>query len=85
MSHLSFDLEQLVMAGKNANRPAEADSARVLEALRARLGDAAVLGAGAGLAAAGSSSGFVFGKLAGIGIAGRSLVFCGTQPAGRLE
>ena len=74
MSHLSFDLEQLVMAGKNANRPAEADSARVLEALRARLGDAAVLGAGAGLAAAGSSSGFVFGKLAGIGIAGLAVV-----------
>ena len=74
MSHLSPELKQLVLAGKSAISPTEADSARVLEALRARLGDAAVLGTEAGQAAAGSSTGFVFGKVAGIGIAGLAVI-----------
>ncbi len=70
MSDLSPELMELVLAGKSAARPSEADSARVMAALRARLGDAAVLGAETGRAAAGSSSGFAFGKVAAIGIAG---------------
>ncbi len=74
MSDLSPELQKLVLAGKNASRPSDADSARVFGALRARLGDAAVLGAEAGQAAAGSSSGFLFGKVAGIGIAALAVV-----------
>jgi hypothetical protein len=73
MSDLSPEMKQLVMAGKSASRPSAADSARILEALRARLGDAAVLPE-TGQAAAGSSSGFLFGKAAAIGIAGLAVV-----------
>jgi hypothetical protein len=74
MSDLSPELKQLVLAGKNASRPTDADSARVLGALRARLGDAALLGAETGQAAAGSSTGFLFSKVAGIGIAGLAVI-----------
>lgn len=70
MSDLSPELKQLVLAGKAAARPSDADSARVLAALRTRLGDAAVLGAETGQAVAGSSMDFLFGKVAGIGLAG---------------
>jgi len=44
MSDLSVGGKALVQAGKQADRPTSADRARVLEALRGRLGDAAVLG-----------------------------------------
>jgi len=47
MSDLTEGGKALVRAGRNADRPSEADRERVLAALRARLGDAAVLGAGA--------------------------------------
>ena len=74
MSDLSPELKQLVLAGRSASRPSDADSARILAALRERLGDAVAAGAEAGQAAAGSSSGFLFGKMAGIGVAGLVVV-----------
>jgi hypothetical protein len=74
MSDLSPELKALVMAGKSAARPSDADSARILVALRERLGDVAVLGAEAGGVAAGSSSGFLFGKVGAIGIAGLAVI-----------
>jgi len=74
MSDLSPELKELVLAGKRAASPSNADSARILAALRGRLGDAAVLGSEAGQATAGSSSGFVFGKAAAVGIAGLAVV-----------
>ena len=46
MSDLSSDGKALVEAGRRADRPSEADRERVLAALRARLGDAAVLATG---------------------------------------
>jgi hypothetical protein len=46
MSDLSSDGKALVEAGRQADRPSDADRERVLAALRARLGDAAVLAAG---------------------------------------
>ncbi|HKO48765.1 MAG TPA: hypothetical protein VJV79_13630 [Polyangiaceae bacterium] len=46
MSDLSSDGKALVQAGREAERPSEADRERVLAALRARLGDAAVLATG---------------------------------------
>jgi hypothetical protein len=42
MSELSPELGALVLAGRQASLPSEGDSARVLAALQARLGDAAV-------------------------------------------
>jgi hypothetical protein len=74
MSDLSPELKELVLAGKRAASPSDADSARILAALRGRLGDAALLGPETGQATAGSSSGFAFGKVAGIGIAGLAIV-----------
>ena len=74
MSDLSPELMQLVLAGKNASRPSDADSARVMWALRARLGDAAMLGVGAGQVAAGSSTTALFGNVAGAGIVGLALL-----------
>jgi len=47
MSDLSLGGKALVQAGRKADRPSDADRARVLAALRARLGDAAVLASGA--------------------------------------
>jgi hypothetical protein len=47
MSNLSPEAEELVRAVQAAHHPSEADRVRVLEAMRARLGDAAVLGEGA--------------------------------------
>ena len=74
MSDLSPELEQLVLAGRSASRPSDVDSARILAALRERLGDAVVAGPEAGQAATGSSSGLLFGKVTGIGIAGLAVV-----------
>src|SRR6187402_3032706 len=44
MSDLSEGGKVLVQAGRQADRPSDADRERVLAALRTRLGDAAVLG-----------------------------------------
>ena len=46
MSDLTSNGKALVEAGRRADRPSEADRERVLAALRARLGDAAVLATG---------------------------------------
>jgi hypothetical protein len=46
MSDLSSDGKALVQAGRQADRPSDADRERVLAALQARLGDAALLAAG---------------------------------------
>jgi hypothetical protein len=74
MSNLSPQLQELLLATKAANQPTEADSLRIFEALRARLGDAAVMGESANVPATGSS-GVVGGKLiAAAGIAGVALV-----------
>ncbi len=75
MSDLNPELNQLVLAGKMASRPTDADAARILEALRARLGDAAVLGTETGQAAlAGSSTGLVSGKVAVFSVVGLALL-----------
>jgi hypothetical protein len=73
MSQLSPELRQLVLAGKRAGLPTEADSARVLETLRARLCDAAVVGAGtAQVAARFASSGLA--QVSAISLAGLALL-----------
>ena len=75
MSELSLELKALVVASKNASRPTEADSARVLGALRLRLGDAAVMGAEAAQAAVASdTTGLLFGKVSAIALAGLALL-----------
>ncbi len=75
MSELSPELEELVLACKGAGLPTEADSERILAALRVRLGDAAVLGAEATQAAATpASSGFLLGKVSAISLAGLALL-----------
>lgn len=63
MSGLSPELREFVQVSRSALRPTEADSARILEALRAQLGDAAVVGAQTTQAAVTSAStSFLFGK-----------------------
>ncbi len=75
MSELSTELRALVVASKNASRPTEADSARVLGALRIRLGDAAVMGAKTAQAAvATNATGLLFGKVSAIALAGLALL-----------
>ncbi len=53
MPNLSPEAEELVRAVKTAYRPSDADRLRVLDALRTRLGDAAVLGIGQSAVSAG--------------------------------
>ena len=75
MSELSPDLRALVLAGKRSSLPTEADSARVLAALRARLGDAALMGAAAAQKASiSASAGYLYGKVSAIGLAGLALL-----------
>lgn len=75
MSELSPALRALVVASKDASRATEADSARVLGALRVRLGDAAVMGAEAAQAAVESNAtGLLFGKVSAIALAGLALL-----------
>jgi len=63
MSGLSPELREFVQVSRSALRPTEADSARILEALRAQLGDAALVGAQTAQAAvASASTSFLFGK-----------------------
>ncbi len=73
MSNLSPQLQELLLATKAANQPTDADASRIFEALRTRLGDAAVLGSTADLPAA-KGSGVAFGKLAAAGLAGLALL-----------
>jgi len=75
MSELSPELRELVLATRSANLATEADAARVLVALRARLGDAAVFGIEATQAVeSGMSSGFAFQKVLAFGITGLAVV-----------
>ncbi len=75
MSELSPELKELIVASKRATLPTEADSARVLGALRLRLGNAAVMGAQAAQAAAASNTtGLLFGKVSAIALAGLALL-----------
>jgi len=75
MSELSPELEELVLACRGASLPTEADSARVFEALRARLGEAAFLGAEATqVAVTTASSGFLVGKVSAMSVAGLALL-----------
>jgi len=63
MSGLSPELTEFVQVSRSALRPTEADSARILEALRAQVGDAAVVGADAAQGAASlASTSFLLGK-----------------------
>ncbi len=77
MTDLSPDLEQLVLAGRSASRPTQADFDRVLGTLRGRL--AAVAAGGAIAAAASPDSGMrlLSGKAFAIAIAGVALVVGG--------
>lgn len=75
MSELSPDLRALILVSKNASRPTEADSARVLAALRIRLSDAAVMGAEAAKATVTSNTtGLFLGKVSAIAFAGLALL-----------
>ena len=75
MSELSPELRELVLATRSANLATEADAARVLVALRARLGDAAVFGIDATQAVeSGTSSGFAFQKVLALSITGLAVL-----------
>ena len=91
MSGLSPELREFVQVSKSAFRPTEADSARILEALRAQLGDAAVAGAQAAQGAVSSAStGFLFGKgsllsLVGLAMLGGIWFFAAHNPRATLR
>ncbi|HEY5955682.1 MAG TPA: hypothetical protein VIV60_03975 [Polyangiaceae bacterium] len=74
MAELSPDLRNLVPAYKGANRPSDADSARVYEALRARLGEAAFLGTESSpMATVTANKGILLGKAALMSVTGLAL------------
>ncbi|HEY5959066.1 MAG TPA: hypothetical protein VIV60_21055 [Polyangiaceae bacterium] len=72
MSGLSPELRKLLPVYKDANRPTDADSARVIEGLRARLGEGAFTAGpqSTQVATTTASTGLVIGKGAIIGLAG---------------
>jgi hypothetical protein len=75
MSNLSPQLKELVLVAKSAARPTQAEAARVLQALRARLGDAAVLSnAPSQPAKASASTAVALGKVAALSMAGLALL-----------
>jgi hypothetical protein len=86
MSGLSPELREFVAASRSAIRPTEADSARIIEGLRARLGDAAVVGTETAQASATSAStGFLVGKgllmsLAALAVLGGIWFFAARSP-----
>jgi hypothetical protein len=86
MSGLSPELREFVQVSRSALRPTEADSARILEALRARVGDAAIVGAQTAQGAVTSAStGFLFGKgslmtLVGLAMLGGIWFFAAHNP-----
>ncbi len=78
MSDLSSSGRALVQAGRQADRPSDADRERVLAALRTRLGDAAVLGTGPAHApSAAGSAGTWRSKLVKWGIVGPTVLVAG--------
>ncbi len=75
MSELSPELKALVVATKRRCLPTAADSERIHVALRARLGEAAFIGAESVQAVATSaSSGIVLGKISVVSLAGLALI-----------
>lgn len=75
MSGLSPELKQLLPAYKRANLPTEADSERIADVLRARLGDAAMTGAESVHVVTNSgASGLLFGKGFFVGLAGLAVL-----------
>jgi hypothetical protein len=91
MSGLSPELREFAQVSRSALRPTEADSARILEALRAQLGDAAVVGVQTAQAAVTSAStGFLFGKgsllsLVGLAMLGGIWFFSAHNPRASLR
>lgn len=88
MSGLSPELREFVQVSRSALRPTEADSARILEGLRAQLGDAAVVGTQTAQAAVTSTS-FLFGKgsllsLVGLAMLGGIWFFAARNPQATL-
>ena len=86
MSGLSPELREFVQVSRSVIRPTEADSARIIETLRAQLGDAAVVGAQTAQAAVTSAStSFLFGKgsllsLVGLAMLGGIWFFAAHNP-----
>jgi len=75
MSELSPELRELVLLLKRSSMPTEADSARILAALRCRLGDAALMGVeSAQAASAPQAVGLLWGKAGTLGFAGLVLL-----------
>jgi len=75
MSGLSPELREFVQVSRSAIRPSEADSARILETLRAQLGDAAIVGVQTAQAAVTSAStSLLFGKGSLMGLVGLAML-----------
>lgn len=75
MSGMSPELREFVLASRSAILPTEADSARIIEGLRARLGDAALVGTEtAHLAAKSASTKFLFLKTSFMSLAGLAVL-----------
>ena len=75
MPELSPDLRRLVLATRATRFASAGNRARILEGLRARLGDAAIMGAGtAQVVATSATPGFAYGKQSAIAIAGLTLL-----------
>jgi hypothetical protein len=83
---LSPELREFVQVSRSVLRPTEADSARILESLRAHLGDAAIVGVQTAQAAVTSAStSFLFGKgslmsLVGLAMLGGIWFFAAHNP-----
>jgi hypothetical protein len=77
---LSSEASALVRAGRAALRPSEADRVRISEALRARLGDAALLAEAAGAANVAQQPAWLklFAVAGAVGIAGVAAFFANT-------
>ncbi|HEY5955435.1 MAG TPA: hypothetical protein VIV60_02730, partial [Polyangiaceae bacterium] len=73
MSQLSPELEELVLACKLAALPTDADSARILGALRVCLGDTVVFGSKPALAAT-TTFELLLGRPTAMGLAGLALL-----------
>lgn len=74
MFELSPELKVLMRACKTASLPTEADSARIFEALCARLGNAVMGADTVQPAVTSTSSGFTLGKVSAISLAGLALL-----------
>jgi len=85
MAGLSAELQQLVATYRSAKRPSDADTAHILEGLRARLGDGTITGPDSADAATSTSTGLLVGKgvlasLAGLAVLGGVWFFATLAP-----